>query len=59
MPYKPYNLTRMMSWWRQAGQNNHMGGSFNLDLYLRICEFRMNNPETLTTNNLSTLKIKR
>jgi hypothetical protein len=55
----PYNLTRMMSWWRQAGQNNHMGGSFNLDLYLRICEFRMNNPETLTTNNLSTLKIKR
>lgn len=40
-----YFLIRSMRWWRKAGANNHLGGSFNMDLYLRICEVKLNQPK--------------
>jgi hypothetical protein len=41
----PFNLTRMLQWWRQAGTNNHLGGSFNLELYLAVCQAKINQPK--------------
>lgn len=38
----PFNLYQTLSWWRKAGTNNHLGGSFNLELYLAVCEAKIN-----------------
>lgn len=37
-----FNLYRTLRWWRQAGKNGHLGGSFNLELYLAVCEAKIN-----------------
>lgn len=37
-----FNLYPALKWWRQSGKNNHLGGSFNLHLYLAICEIKAN-----------------
>jgi len=41
----PFYLTRVIRWWKNAGTNQHLGGSFNLELYLRVCEAKMNQPK--------------
>jgi hypothetical protein len=41
----PFYLTRVIRWWNNAGTNHHKGGSFNLELYLRVCEIKMNQPK--------------
>ena len=37
-----FNLYRTLRWWRQAGRNGHLGGSFNLELYLAVFEAKVN-----------------
>jgi hypothetical protein len=40
-----YQITRMMNWWGNKSFSRDKGGSFNLQHYLKVCEYKLNNPE--------------
>jgi hypothetical protein len=40
-----YQITRMMNWWGKKSFSKDKGGSFNLQHYLKVCEYKLNNPE--------------
>lgn len=42
---KCYNVVDFMKHWRNQKSENDKGGSFNLELYLRICEIKYLNYE--------------
>jgi hypothetical protein len=37
-----FNIQRMVKFWTGKTNRYDKGGSFNLELYLRICEIKMN-----------------
>lgn len=41
---KPFILADAISWWTNAGTNNHLGGNFNLSLYLSLGQIRSKDP---------------
>lgn len=41
---KPFILADAIGWWTNAGTNNHLGGNFNLSLYICFGQIRSQHP---------------
>lgn len=48
---KPFILAHAIRWWGNAGTDSHLGGHFNLSLYVSLGEYRTKNPDTLPKHN--------
>lgn len=48
---KPFILAHAIRWWGNAGTDNHLGGHFNLSLYVSFGEHRIKNPDMLPKQN--------